>query len=136
MCFNQPMPANPDPFHPLDRPIAAGRIVEVYAWGEGRVLKLTRPDFPQYLADQEWRNALAAWQLGAPAPKPFELLEIDGRRGVVFERIQGPNLLQALLRNPLRLVGYARLLAGQQAALHAIPAPMFPPSLCRKYLPL
>jgi hypothetical protein len=45
---------------------------------------------------------------------------------VVFERIQGPNLLQAVLHNPLRLTGYARLLACQQAALHAILAPMFP----------
>jgi len=120
------MLAHPSSPYPLDQPIAAGRTAEIYAWGEGRVLKLTRPDFPAYLADQEWRNALAAWQLGAPAPKPFELLEIDGRRGVVFERIQGLNLLQAILRKPLRLGEYARLLARQQAALHAIPAPMFP----------
>ena len=120
------MPAHSASPYPLDQPIAAGRTAEIYAWGEGRVLKLTRPDFPAYLADQEWRNALAAWQLGAPAPKPLELLEIAGRRGVVFERIQGPNLLQAVLRHPLRLLECARLLARQQAALHAIPAPKFP----------
>jgi uncharacterized protein (TIGR02172 family) len=120
------MLAHPASPYPLDQAIAAGRTAEIYAWGDRRVLKLTRPDFPAYLADQEWRNALAAWQLGAPAPKPFELLEIEGRRGVVFERIQGPNLLQGVLHNPLRLAGYARLLARQQAALHAIPAPMFP----------
>jgi len=120
------MPDRPETFYPLDRPIAAGRTAELFAWGDGRVLKLTRPGFPPYLADQEWRNALAAWQLGAPAPKPLELLEIDGRRGVVFERIQGPNLMQGLLHDPFHLASYARLLARQQAALHAIPAPMFP----------
>jgi uncharacterized protein (TIGR02172 family) len=120
------MPGRPDSPYPLDRPIAAGRTAEIYAWGEGRVLKLTRPGFPAYLADQEWRNALAAWQLGAPVPKPFELIEIDGRRGVVFERIQGPNLLQSVQRHLLRLPECARLLARQQAALHTIPAPMFP----------
>lgn len=120
------MPDHPEISYPLDHPIAVGRTAEIFAWGEGRVIKLTRPDFPPYLADQEWRNALAAWQLGARAPKPIELLEINGRRGVVFERIQGPNLIQSLLRNPFYLVGYARLLARQQAALHAIPAVMFP----------
>jgi uncharacterized protein (TIGR02172 family) len=126
LCFNQRMSDQPESPYPLDQPIAAGRTAEIFAWGEGRVLKLTRPAFPQYLADQEWRNALAAWQLGVPAPKPFELLEIDGRRGVVFERIQGPNLLQDLLHHLMRLGESARLLARQQAALHAIPAPMFP----------
>ncbi len=110
----------------LDHPIAVGRTAELFAWGDGRVIKLIRPDFPPYLADQEWRNALAAWQLGVPSPQPFELLEVNGRRGVVFERIQGPNLIQSLQRHPFQLVGYARLLARQQASLHAIPAPMFP----------
>ena len=126
MCFNQSMSDHPDISYPLDHPIAVGRTAEIFAWGDGRVIKLTRPDFPPYLADQEWRNALAAWQLGVHAPRPFELLEINGRRGVVFERIQGPNLIQSLERNPFQLVSYARLLARQQAVLHAIPAVMFP----------
>jgi len=120
------MSDTPEISYPLDHPIAVCRTAEIFAWGDGRVIKLTRPDFPPYLADQEWRNALAAWQLGARVPKPIELLEIDGRRGVVFERIQGPNLIQSLRRNPFQFVGYARLLARLQAALHAIPAAMFP----------
>ena len=99
------MSGRPEIPYPLDHPIAVGRTAELFAWGDGRVIKLTRPDFPPYLADQEWRNALAAWQLGVPSPKPFELLEVNGRRGVVFERIQGPNLIQSLQRNPFQSRG-------------------------------
>ena len=45
--------------YPLDQPIAVGRTAEIYAWGEGRVLKLTRPDFPAHLAE---------YNRAAPAP--------------------------------------------------------------------
>lgn len=54
-------------------PIAAGRTAEIYAWGEDRILKLIRPGFPPYLADQEWRYSSAAWALGARAEIPYLL---------------------------------------------------------------
>ncbi len=110
----------------LSSPIAVGRTAEIFAWGDGQVLKLIRPGFYSGLADQEWANALTVWQLGVSAPKPIDLVEVDGRRGVVLERIQGPTLTRCMQKHPLRLASYARLLARQQAALHAIHVPGFP----------
>jgi uncharacterized protein (TIGR02172 family) len=110
----------------LSSPIAVGATAEIFAWGDGQVLKLFRPGSYAGLPDQEWANTLTAWQLGAPAPKPIELVEVNGRRGVVLERIQGPTLTGCIQKRPWRLASYAHLLARQQATLHAIRAPGLP----------
>jgi uncharacterized protein (TIGR02172 family) len=110
----------------LDSPIAVGATAEIFAWGDDRVLKLFRSGTYEGLPDQEWTNTLTAWQLGAPVPKPIELVEVNGRRGVILERIQGPTLTQCMQKHPLRLVSYARLLAHLQVSLHNIRAPGFP----------
>jgi len=48
----------PDPpFLTPGTPIASGRTAEIFPWGDGHILKLTRADFPSILADQEWQNA-------------------------------------------------------------------------------
>jgi aminoglycoside phosphotransferase (APT) family kinase protein len=110
----------------LGTPIATGRTAEIYAWENGCILKLIRPGFPAHLADQEWQHSRVAWELGAPAPRPVELIEVDGRRGVVFPRLDGPNLVQVLQRSLWRMDSLARLLGGLHAGLHRLSAPSFP----------
>lgn len=51
-----------DNYPNLETPIAIGRTAEVFAWDDGRIIKLTRADFPAHLANQEWQNAQIAWQ--------------------------------------------------------------------------
>jgi hypothetical protein len=80
------------PFLPLGTPIASGRTAEIFPWGDGHILKLTRADFPSHLADQEWRNARIAWEAGARVPKPVDIIDVAGRRGVIFDRVDGPNI--------------------------------------------
>ena len=55
-----------------DKPIAEGRTAEVYAWEQGRILKLLRPGFPAYLAYQEEYITSAILQAGIPAPRVQE----------------------------------------------------------------
>jgi aminoglycoside phosphotransferase (APT) family kinase protein len=110
----------------LSSPIATGRTAEIFPWGDGRVLKLFRPGFYPGLADQEWANTLAAWQLGAPVPKPIALTEVEGRRGVVIERIEGTTLARCMQTHLFQLANYARLLARAQAKVHDLCIPQFP----------
>lgn len=111
---------------PLPPPIASGRTAEIYPWPDGRVLKLIRPGFPPFLADQEERGARIAYQITGCAPQPGPLLEIDGRRGVLLERISGPTVMAELDRRPYRVVAFARLLGGLHARLNAAAAPELP----------
>jgi aminoglycoside phosphotransferase (APT) family kinase protein len=106
--------------------IATGRTAEIFAWGDKRVIKLTRAGFPNHLTEQEWKHAQFAWQSGARTPKPIEILDVGGRRGVVFERLEGPTMVQSLKGHRHRLLTYARLLGRLHAELHDISAPTFP----------
>ena len=110
----------------LGTPIATGRTAEIYAWENGCILKLIRPGFPAYLANQEWRQSMVVWKLGARAPRPVKLIEVDGRRGVVLPRVDGPNLVQVLQRSLWRMDSLARLLGRLHAELHRLSAPRFP----------
>jgi aminoglycoside phosphotransferase (APT) family kinase protein len=57
-----------------------------------------------------------------PVPKVYERVKLNGREGVVYERIEGPSLLNDLASKPWKVVKYARLLADLHARVHEIPA--------------
>ncbi len=107
----------------LGQPIAAGHISEVYAWEGNTVLKLFRPCFPpdwaDYEADIARQVACKIEQAGGiRVPKVGEIVDIEGRRGIVYERVDGPSMAEAINQNPMRAVFYARMLAKMHAALH------------------
>jgi thiamine kinase-like enzyme len=100
------------------KPIAAGRTAEIYAWGEGRILKLLRPGFPPHLIRQEEAITTAIYQAGIAAPRIYEVVEVYGRPGIVYERIDGPSLVGKIERFPFRLREHAALLARLHASIH------------------
>lgn len=102
-----------------EKPIAFGRTAELYAWGEGRILKLLRPGFPPGLIQQEQEITSAIATMGIPAPKIYEIVEVNGRPGIVYERIEGPSLMENMQRHLFGLWRYAALLAQLHAAIHA-----------------
>ena len=75
--------------------LAEGRTAEVFAYGEGRVLKLDRPDW----------NGLSAFEAtvlvdlaaaGLPVARAHGTVTVDGRCGVVLDRVDGPSLLRVV----------------------------------------
>ena len=108
------------------KPIAVGRTAEIYPWGEGRVLKLLRPGFPPGLIRQEEEITTAICRAGIAAPKVYELVEVDGRPGLVYERIDGPVLAGLLERHPFQLQKHAALLARMHASIHTHRYPQAP----------
>jgi aminoglycoside phosphotransferase (APT) family kinase protein len=61
--------------------------------------------------DDEARIAKAICDAGVPAPAPGELLEIDGRRGLLYERVEGISMLEDMNARPWLIFKYARSLA-------------------------
>lgn len=99
--------------------IGIGRTAEVYAWGEGRVLKLFHEWVPEDWVAREQRGTAVAHDAGLPAPAVLGVETVEGRRGLVLERIDGRSLLGVLRERPWRAAWVARTLAEVQAALHA-----------------
>lgn len=116
--------------------LAAGRTAEVFAWGDGEVLKLLRPGFPPELADLEARLVAAVRATGFAVPAVRAVVEVNGRRGVVFDRVDGPSMWQEILRRPWTARRWARGLAELHADMHGrslegVPLADLPPLLPR-----
>jgi uncharacterized protein (TIGR02172 family) len=103
----------------LRKPIALGRTAEIYAWEEGQVLKLFHDWVPEASARYEAEIARRVGAAGVRIPQVGELVEVEGRLGLVYERVDGNTLLQVMLAQPRRMNWAARLLAQLQAEIHA-----------------
>jgi aminoglycoside phosphotransferase (APT) family kinase protein len=98
--------------------LGAGRTADVFAWGDERVLKLYQGWMPAPPIEREFAITRLAGQAGLPVPAAEEILQVDGRLGIVFERIRGDSLLKRLESRPLELIPISRLLAELHARMH------------------
>ena len=99
-------------------PIAEGRTAEIYNWDERHILKLYRDWCPPDWVDYEARIARAVYEAGIPSPQAGEIVELDGRRGLIYERLEGISMLQDMNARPWMLWKHARSLAQLQAGIH------------------
>jgi uncharacterized protein (TIGR02172 family) len=103
----------------LGKPIALGRTAEVYAWEDGQVLKLFHDWMSTQAVEYEAKIAQAVHAAGLPVPAAGEIIEIDSRLGLVYERTEGPPMGQLMAKQPWKLFSFARLLAELHAEMHA-----------------
>jgi thiamine kinase len=111
------------------RRLGEGREAEVYAWGDGDVLRLLRDPRDRAALEREAAALAAASAARAPVPAPRQLVEIEGRPGLVMQRLDGADMFTLLGRRPWMVDAFARRLGALQAELHAAPAPQELPSL-------
>lgn len=109
--------------------IGEGREAEVFALGESRVVRLARTAEFRDDVERERVALVAARRCGAPVPAFFERVDVDGRPGLVLERLDAHDLLRGLLRRPWELALVPSVLARVQAALHETVAPTDLPDL-------
>ena len=107
----------------LGKPIAAGRTAEVYVWGEHQVLKLYRDWCPPHWVDFEARIGRIVQDAGLPVPAVGDTVEVNGRRGLVYEWLDGVSMLRSILAKPWMIARFGRLTAELHAALHSVQAP-------------
>lgn len=80
--------------------LAEGRTAEVFDLGDGRVLKLLRHGFPSGLLDVEAEKTAAVHAAGVPAPAVHERRLVDGRPGIVMDRIDGVSMVDRIRSAP------------------------------------
>lgn len=98
--------------------IAQGRTAEIYTWGSNHILKLYRDWCPPSWIKDEARIARAVYDAGIPSPATGEIIEVNGRRGLIYERIEGISMLQDMNVRPWRMFKHARSLAEVQVKIN------------------
>ena len=98
--------------------IGQGRTADVYAWGSDRVLKFYQSWMPATPIEREFAITCAARSAGLPVPAADELIEIEGRFGIIFERVEGTSMLKVLEAQPWRFGSVAHQLAELHAHMH------------------
>jgi uncharacterized protein (TIGR02172 family) len=101
-----------------DQLLARGRTADVYAWDNGHVLKLFQSWFPLENIEYERRISQAVIASGVKAPAVGELMQVNGRNGLLYERAAGLSMETMFLRQPWKLFTYARILARLHAQMH------------------
>jgi thiamine kinase len=105
---------------PPDSPtvLARGKHAEVLTWGEHQVLKLFRPGHGRAAIAEELRQAQMAHALGIPTARAEQIIEHQGRVGIVFERLHGPTLYELAVTRASPVEELAALLYDIGSAIH------------------
>jgi tRNA A-37 threonylcarbamoyl transferase component Bud32 len=104
--------------------LASGRDGDIYEFGPGRVLRRTKTG---RVIEGEARTIAYAREHGYPAPEVYEVRA--GGTEIVMERLDGPLLMDLMLRQPWRMGRYARQHADHHDRLHVVPAPDWLPAI-------
>jgi Ser/Thr protein kinase RdoA (MazF antagonist) len=107
----------------LGEKIGEGAHSEAYAWAPGQVVKLFKPGVPRGMAWFEVRMIRAVLAAGVPVPEVFGEVTLDGRFGIVLQRLDGPTLLQLTRTGAVTFERAGAIVAALAMSLHKTPPP-------------
>lgn len=94
--------------------IAGGASAELFAHGDGQVLKLFRDGVSDEMIAREAAASILASGCGLPAAAAIGRHDLGDRRGIVYPRVEGMTVLSWIRHNPMR-AGWA---LDRMAAIH------------------
>lgn len=98
--------------------IGQGRTADIFEYKDDKIIKLYKKDFPEDAINQEFLISNFAYSLGIHTPQPFELKDLNGRQGIIFQRISGFTLLKMMTMRPWSMNNHSRTLATLHSELH------------------
>jgi aminoglycoside phosphotransferase (APT) family kinase protein len=103
--------------------IGEGREAEIFEWEDDTVVRLLRPGFDPARVEREAAAMRAASVGGVDVPTVHGTTTVDGRAGLVMDRVDGPDLITLMGRRPWTIPRAARIVGRGQAAMHEVVAP-------------
>ncbi len=104
--------------------LASGRDADIFDLGDGTVLRRTKTGRS---IEREARVMRHVLEHGYPAPAVHEV-RADGTE-IVMDRVDGPTMMDPMMKRPWAMPRLAAVLADLHDALHRIPAPDWLPPL-------
>lgn len=106
--------------------LAQGRTAEVFAWQDGQILKLFYDWCPPTWVQHEIDMGHYMATTPLPTPKLLDTVEVDGRRGMIYERVDAVSMLKVCNTKPWLLWRMARQLADLHTVIHEQPGTGLP----------
>lgn len=78
--------------------VGVGNTATVYKWGDNKVLKLFNLGYPEEAILKEFKNAQAIGNKNFSKPKVHQIVNINKRTGIVYEKVCGESLEEWVLR--------------------------------------
>lgn len=107
----------------LGEKIGEGAGADVHAWAPGQVVKLFRAGVPGRVARYEAQMTRAAFAAALPVPEVFDEVALEGRYGIVLERLEGPDLRSLSRSGAMNTDQVGAVLAGLAVCVHRTPPP-------------
>ncbi|MEK8132880.1 aminoglycoside phosphotransferase family protein [Paenibacillus filicis] len=107
--------------------IGKGKTAEVFEWlqeeagSTERVIKLFFPSM-EHMRDGEWEISQWIEGQGLPVPRTYGREEVSGRSGIIYERINGPTLTEAVASRLWNPGAAGSLLASLHELVHRVTA--------------
>jgi aminoglycoside phosphotransferase (APT) family kinase protein len=109
--------------------VARGNTSDVFSWSSTTVIKVLRPDMPSDWARHEAEITRLVREAGFPVPAVEDVVLVEGRPAIVFERVDGLSMWEHMKNAPNDLQGLTSALVDLQCSLHCSPAPAGLPDL-------
>lgn len=107
----------------LGEKLGSGRAAEVFEFGEGRIIKLLREPGESPSLEREAAGQKTARDAGIAAPQVHGIECVDGRQGLVMDRVAGLDGLTAVDRKPWRVWAIGREVGVLHRQLANVAAP-------------
>lgn len=88
--------------------VGKGHNADVFDNGDGTVTKVYHPDMPEHLWADDYRTSMIVSKYYKGMPTVRGLADGKLHPGIVFEKVEGVNLLERILQHPAKIVFYAR----------------------------
>ena len=103
----------------LGNPIASGRTAEIYLWDKGHVLKLFYDWVALERIEAEAQISRRVCETGLPVPEVGEMIRVNNRTGLIYQRISGTSMFKMAQRQPWNVIRYLRRSAELQVQIHS-----------------
>ena len=98
--------------------LCQGNTAEVFLYDEAKILKLFRKDFPLEVIAAEFDVAKKVSSDLGFVPKAYGLAEYKNRYGILYEKINGKDMIADMFRKPYKLKSYSKALADTHVKIH------------------
>lgn len=108
---------------PKLRKIAEGREAEMFEWEDGKILRLGRGENAEAQVSWQEMTLARAAKAGIRVPNVYGRADVEGRPGLIMERVPGVDLLTLVGQKPWKVLQVAGVSARVHAQMHECIAP-------------